>query len=146
MISLSQHCLPKDPEKINQCFAVFTDLDQSDVHNKDLYIACQVIRVGNDLEGKKTASPIRKAHGAAVYPIYETLRLKGDLEEKDVQMEVFTYVCLFACASVCVSVRTYIHIYIHACLCVCVCVHMCGYACMHSCVHECILECQCTFR
>ena len=23
MISLSQHCLPKDPEKINQCFAVF---------------------------------------------------------------------------------------------------------------------------
>ena len=24
MIALSQHCLPKDPEKINQCFAVFT--------------------------------------------------------------------------------------------------------------------------
>ena len=23
-ISLSQHCLPKDPEKINQCFALFT--------------------------------------------------------------------------------------------------------------------------
>ena len=24
MISLSQQCLPKDPEKINQCFAVFS--------------------------------------------------------------------------------------------------------------------------
>ena len=24
MIALSQHCLPRDPEKINQCFAVFT--------------------------------------------------------------------------------------------------------------------------
>ena len=24
MIALSQHCLPKDPEKINQCFAVFS--------------------------------------------------------------------------------------------------------------------------
>ncbi len=24
VISLSQHCLPRDAEKINQCFAVFT--------------------------------------------------------------------------------------------------------------------------
>lgn len=73
MIQLSQHCLPRDPDKINQCFAVFTvstpdcslnhcphsillvclhsilllqDLDSSDLQNKELYIVCQVIRVG----------------------------------------------------------------------------------------------------
>lgn len=90
MIALSQHCLPKDPEKINQCFAVFTDLDGSDLQNKDLYLACQVIRFGSDLEGKKTAIPMRKAHGAAVYPLHDILTAKqGDQEERDVQMDVF---------------------------------------------------------
>ena len=46
MIALSQHCLPRDPEKINQCFAIFTDLDSNDLNNKDLYIACHIIRIG----------------------------------------------------------------------------------------------------
>jgi len=90
MIALSQHCLPKDPDKINQCFAVYTDLDASDLNNKDLYLACQVIRVGNDLEGKKTAVPLRKPHGAGLYPIHDILNCKQpDKEQWDVQMEVF---------------------------------------------------------
>ena len=118
MIALSQHCLPRDPEKINQCFAIFTDLDSSDVSNKDLYIACQIIRIGththththhsilvfdqptlslplpylgHDLETKKTAMPLRKPHGAAVYPLHKLLCSKLH-DEKDAQMEVFVYV------------------------------------------------------
>lgn len=91
-ISLSQHCLPKDPEKINQCFALFTDLDTSDLQNKDLYLACQVIRFGNYLEGKQTANPMRKPLGAAVEPLHKLLTAapNSEHEEKDLQMEVFT--------------------------------------------------------
>lgn len=91
-ISLSQHCLPKDSEKINQCFALFTDLDVSDMQNKDLHLACQVVRFGNYLEGKQTANPMRKALGAAVFPLHELLTpgLNNDQDEKDLQMEVFT--------------------------------------------------------
>lgn len=45
---------------------------------------------GNDLEGKKTAVPIRKPHGAAVVPVHNIVNNKQpDQEEKDVQMEVF---------------------------------------------------------
>ncbi len=41
-ISLSQHCLPKDPEKINQCFALFTV-------SFDLCIVCQSVQTGLEL-------------------------------------------------------------------------------------------------
>jgi hypothetical protein len=88
MIALSQHCLPRDPEKINQCFAIFTDLDSGDLNNKDLYMACHIVRIGHDLETKKTAMPLRKPHGAAVYPLHKLLSTKQH-DERDVQMEVF---------------------------------------------------------
>ena len=44
--------------------------------------------VGHDLETKKTAMPLRKPHGAAVYPLYALLSSKQH-DERDVQMEVF---------------------------------------------------------
>jgi hypothetical protein len=88
MIALSQHCLPRDPEKINQCFSIYTDLDSTDVNNKDLYLACHIIRIGTDLETKKTTMPLRKPHGAAVHPLHELLANKQH-DERDVQMEVF---------------------------------------------------------
>jgi hypothetical protein len=46
---------------------------------------------GNHLEGKTTAVPLRKPHGAAVYPLHEILGASnsGDQEEKDIQMDVF---------------------------------------------------------
>lgn len=49
---------------------------------------------GNHLEGKTTAVPLRKPHGAAVFPLHEMLAsgLNGDQEEKDIQMDVFVYV------------------------------------------------------
>ncbi|XP_064383161.1 dedicator of cytokinesis protein 1-like [Halichondria panicea] len=92
VISLSQHCLPRDAEKINQCFAVFTDIDSTDLTNKNLYLACQIIRFGNHLENKATTNPLRKAHGAAVWPLHELLEASqnGDLDEKDLQMDVYT--------------------------------------------------------
>ena len=149
MIALSQHCLPRDPEKINQCFSIFTDLDSNDVNNKELYLACHIIRIGtscppshtpspylhvvyhtphlphtlhhnfhkhtlltpsnhpplfqfyfqfkilfhclspgHDLETKKTAMPLRKPHGAAVYSLHKLLTSKQH-DERDIQMEVF---------------------------------------------------------
>ena len=50
--------------------------------------------LGNHLEGKSTAAPLRKPHGAAVYPLHDVLTsgLSGDQEEKDIQMDVFVYV------------------------------------------------------
>ena len=45
---------------------------------------------GNDLEGKKTAVPMRKPHGAAVIPIHQLINSKhSDQEERDAQMEVY---------------------------------------------------------
>ena len=51
---------------------------------------------GNHLEGKTTAVPLRKPHGAAVYPLHEILGTSnnGDQEEKDIQMDVFVYALL----------------------------------------------------
>lgn len=51
---------------------------------------------GNHLEGKTTAVPLRKPHGAAVYPLHEILGSgnTGDQEEKDIQMDVFVYALL----------------------------------------------------
>ena len=47
--------------------------------------------LGNHLEGKATTNPLRKAHGAAVYPLHELLAASqnGDQDEKDIQMDVF---------------------------------------------------------
>ncbi|XP_019859385.1 PREDICTED: dedicator of cytokinesis protein 1 isoform X1 [Amphimedon queenslandica] len=90
MICLSHQCLPKNSDKIGQCFAVFTDLDNSDLQNKDLYLACQVIRVGNELDGRKTSAPLRKPHGAGVFPIHELLNTKEPiLEEQEPQIDIF---------------------------------------------------------
>ena len=93
------------------CCAISQDLDTSDLQNKDLYLACQVIRfgklvsnsyhiipfplkfpTGNYLEGKQTANPMRKPLGAAVEPLHELLTAapNSEHEEKDLQMEVFT--------------------------------------------------------
>ena len=47
--------------------------------------------LGHDLETKKTAMPLRKPHGAAVYPLHKLLCSKLH-DEKDAQMEVFVYV------------------------------------------------------
>ena len=46
---------------------------------------------GNHLEGKTTAVPLRKAHGAAVYPLHNLLTgsQNGDQEERDIQMDVY---------------------------------------------------------
>jgi hypothetical protein len=90
MISLSQHCQPKNSDKIGQCFAVFTDLDNSDLQNKDLYLVCQVIRVGNELDGRKTSAPVRKPHGAGVLHIHHLLSAKDPLqEEQESQIDIF---------------------------------------------------------
>ena len=40
------------------------------------------------METKKTAMPLRKPHGAAVYPLHSLLTSKQH-DERDVQMEVF---------------------------------------------------------
>ena len=59
------------------------------VHFKILYFSVAVAAVsGHDLESKKTAMPLRKPHGAAVYPLHKLLISKQH-DERDVQMEVF---------------------------------------------------------
>jgi hypothetical protein len=49
---------------------------------------------GNYLEGKQTANPMRKPLGASVYPLHDLLTAAPNSEhdERDLQMEVFTYV------------------------------------------------------
>ncbi len=53
-----------------------------------------LLLIGNHLENKATTNPLRKAHGAAVYPLNELLTAcqNGDQDERDVQMDV--YVCV----------------------------------------------------
>ena len=57
---------------------------------KILYFSVAVAAAvpGHDLESKKTAMPLRKPHGAAVYPLHKLLISKQH-DERDVQMEVF---------------------------------------------------------
>ena len=46
--------------------------------------------LGNDLEGKKTAAPLRKPHGAGVLPLHELLNTKDQLqEEREPQIDIF---------------------------------------------------------
>ena len=61
------------------------------------------ISAGNHLEGKTTAVPLRKPHGAAVFSLHEILAngLSGDQEEKDIQMDVYVYVTSIACLKSC---------------------------------------------
>ena len=84
------------------------DLDNSDLQNKDLFLACQVIRVGkndidiimnnacvcvtvgNELDGRKTSAPLRKPHGAGVFPIHELLNTKDPVhEEQEPQIDIY---------------------------------------------------------
>ena len=59
------------------------------------------VLAGNHLEGKTTAVPLRKPHGAAVFPLHEMLAsgLNGDQEEKDIQMDVYVYVLEIYCTA-----------------------------------------------
>ena len=63
--------------------------------------------LGNHLEGKTTAVPLRKPHGAAVFPLHDILvvGLNGDPEEKDVQMDVFVYVASYVCLSILMMIK-----------------------------------------
>ncbi|XP_065920842.1 dedicator of cytokinesis protein 1-like isoform X2 [Dysidea avara] len=89
IVALQQMGLPKENEKINQTFVTFTDFDNQDLHNKELYLFCEVIRISSYFEGKKVATPVRIPLGIAVHPIHEHLSGKfNEVEEKQVQMEI----------------------------------------------------------
>ena len=46
--------------------------------------------VGNELDGRKTSAPLRKPHGAGVFPIHELLNTKEPvLEEQEPQIDIF---------------------------------------------------------
>ena len=46
--------------------------------------------LGNELEGKKTAAPLRKPHGAGLFSLHGLLTAKDMLqEERETQMDVY---------------------------------------------------------
>ena len=46
--------------------------------------------LGNELEGKKTAAPLRKPHGAGLFSLHGLLNAKDMLqEERETQMDVY---------------------------------------------------------
>lgn len=48
------------------------------------------IVLGNELEGKKTNAPLRKPHGAGIFPLHELMNTKDPLrEEKEPQIDIF---------------------------------------------------------
>jgi hypothetical protein len=80
---LTEKGLPVDNEKIGCTFALFTDFDQTDRNNKDLYLVCRVIKICIEVEkGRKFCSEVRLPYGIGVYPLSEVLSgMYDDLEE-----------------------------------------------------------------
>ena len=48
------------------------------------------LHVGQELEGKKTAAPLRKPHGAGLLPLHSLLNAKDILqEERETQLDIY---------------------------------------------------------
>ncbi|XP_028302238.1 dedicator of cytokinesis protein 3-like isoform X4 [Gouania willdenowi] len=94
MVRLNKNGGPKNPEKLDQLCALFTDLSNKDM-KRDLYIVSQVIRTGRMLlnDSKKGPAHVqyRRPYGCAVLAMSDILQTISELkEEKDFVLKVYT--------------------------------------------------------